>query len=354
MPPTHLFYRGDVSQPKQAVEPAELSVLGTSSVIAADDPSLPTSGRRLAYARWLTSGQHPLVGRVLVNRFWMHHFGRGLVATPGDFGFLGSRPTHPDLLDWLATRFAGDRWELKRFHRLLLSSTAYRQTSTRTPQLDQVDPENNLLGRMSIRRLEAESLRDSILAAAGLLNLQQLGEPVPVTVDEVGQVIVGLDNRDSAGRPEGQRASLGGAEFRRSLYVQVRRSQPLSMLATFDAATLTPNCELRNRSTVAPQSLLLMNSDFAIAQSQALAERTIREAGDHPAARIRLAWRLALSQEPTDPQVAAALEFIAAQEQEFAAQPAPTEKTPVAPPPVRALAALCQALFSSNAFLYVD
>lgn len=354
MPPTHLFYRGDFNQPKQAVEPAELSVLGTSSTIAADDPALPTSGRRLAYARWLTSGQHSLVGRVLVNRFWLHHFGRGLVATPGDFGRLGEPPSHPELLDWLATHFAADGWELKRFHRLLLSSTAYRQASTRTPQLEQVDPDNRLLGRMSIRRLEAEALRDSILAAAGLLNTQQLGEPVPVTVDEVGQVIVGNDNRDSAGRPEGDRKSLGGAEFRRSIYVQVRRSQPLSMLATFDAATLTPNCELRNRSTVAPQSLLLMNSDFAVAQSQALAERAIRDAGDDRAARVRLVWRLALAQEPTEAQLASAVEFLTAQEQEFAAQPAPTDKSPLAPPPVRALAALCQALFSSNAFLYVD
>jgi hypothetical protein len=354
LPPTHLFYRGDVKQPRQQVEPAELSVLGTTTAIPTDDPSLPTSGRRLAYARWLTSGQHPLVGRVLVNRFWLHHFGRGIVATPGDFGQLGARPSHPELLDWLAARFTADGWELKRFHRLLLNSTAYRQTSTRTPQLDQADADNRLLGRTSIRRLEAEALRDSILAASGLLNLQQLGEPVPVTVDEVGQVIVGLDNRDSAGRPEGARKSLGAGEFRRSIYVQVRRSQPLSMLATFDAAALTPNCELRSRSTVAPQSLLLMNSDFAITQSQTLAERAIAEAGDDPAARIRLVWRLALSQEPSDAQLAAAIEFLIAQEQEFTAQPPPAAKTPLAAPPVRALAALCQALFSSNAFLYVD
>jgi hypothetical protein len=284
----------------------------------------------------------------------MHHFGRGIVATPGDFGQLGARPSHPELLDWLATRFAGDGWELKRFHRLLLNSTAYRQDSARSPDLDRVDPENRLLGRMSIRRLEAEALRDSILAASGLLNVQPFGEPVPVTVDEVGQVIVGLDNRDDAGVPQRERKSLGGAEFRRSIYVQVRRSQPLSMLATFDAATLTPNCELRNRSTVAPQSLLLMNSDFALAQSQAIAERAIRQAGEDRAAQVRLAWRLALSHEPTDAQLASALEFLAAQEQEFASQPAPSNQTPVAPPPVRALAALCQALFSSNAFLYVD
>src|SRR6185503_383990 len=153
----------DLNQPRQQVEPGELTVLAKrGSEIPADDPSLPTTGRRLAYARWLTSNQQPLVPRVLVNRFWMHHFGRGIVATPGDFGFLGTRPSHPELLDWLATRFAGDGWELKRFHRMLLDSAAYRQASMRSPQLDQVDSDNRLLGRMSIRRLEAESLRDSI------------------------------------------------------------------------------------------------------------------------------------------------------------------------------------------------
>jgi hypothetical protein len=246
---------------------------------------------------------------------------------------------------------AADGWERKRFHRLLMASTAYRQTSSRTSQLDQVDPDNQLLGRMSIRRLEAEVLRDSMLAASGLLNSQQLGEPVPVTVDEVGQVIVGRDNRDTAGRPKGARQSLGGSEFRRSVYVQVRRSQPLSMLATFDAPALAPNCELRTRSTVAPQSLVLMNSEFVVAQSQALAERVIAEAGLDGAARVRLAWRLALCQEPSAEQLAAALEFVAAQEQEFAAEKG--ESSPVSPS-VRALTSLCQALISSNAFLYVD
>lgn len=355
MSPTHVFYRGDVNQPKQQVEPGELAVLATAlSTIPTDDPALPTTGRRLAYATWLTSGQHPLLGRVLVNRFWMHHFGRGIVATPGDFGFLGAKPSHSELLDWLATRFTADRWELKRFHRHLMSSTAFRQSSRRVDALEKVDPDNELVGRMSIRRLEAEAVRDSLLAASGQLNLQMLGTPAPVTVDEVGQVIVGLDNRDSAGRPEGQRASLRGEEFRRSVYVQVRRSQRLSMLETFDAPTLAPNCELRNRSTVAPQSLLLMNNDFVLAQSQALAARVIQEAGDDPMARVRLAWRLALAAEPTESQSQAAVAFLAAQEHELAAQPVLDPKNPLPPASARALAALTQALLSSNAFLYVD
>ena len=148
--------------------------------------------------------------RVLVNRIWMLHFGRGIVATPGDFGQLGARPTHPELLDWLATRFIDDGWELKRLHRLLMSSAAYRQSSRRTDELDHVDPDNRLLGRMSIRRLEAEAVRDSMLAATDKLNFKMLGPPVPVTVDEVGQAIVGIDNRDSAG-PAGQQACVARA-----------------------------------------------------------------------------------------------------------------------------------------------
>jgi mono/diheme cytochrome c family protein len=353
VPQTFVFYRGDITQPRQAVEPGELSVLAPpSNTIPADDPDLPTSGRRLAYARWLTSGEHPLVARVLVNRFWLHHFGRGIVATP-DFGVLGELPSHPELLDWLATEFMERGWQLKRLHRVLMSSAAYRQSSQRADALDKADPENRLIGRMSIRRLEAEAVRDSLLAAAGQLNQAMLGPPVPVTVDEVGQVIVGLDNRDSAGRPQGKRSEIGASELRRSVYIQVRRSQPLSMLETFDAPTLLPNCELRTRSTVAPQSLLLMNNDFVLEQSQALAERVIREAGEEARGRVRRAWRLALATEPSDADVEAAARFVAAQQAELAAEPK-DDNSELPPAETRALASLCQALFSSNAFLYVD
>ncbi|MEX2174886.1 MAG: PSD1 and planctomycete cytochrome C domain-containing protein [Pirellulaceae bacterium] len=354
IPQSFVFFRGDISQPKQEVQPGVLTVLADDeAIIPADDPALPTSGRRLAFANWLTSGQHRLVGRVLANRFWMHHFGRGIVATPGDFGILGEQPSHPELLDWLATRFVADGWELKRHHRLLMHSTAYRQSSQRTEELDRIDSENRLLGRMSIRRIEAETLRDSMLAATGQLNGKMWGSPVPVTVDEVGQVIVGLDNRDSAGRPDRQRDSLGGEEFRRSVYVQVRRSLPLSMLETFDAPLLTPNCEVRDQSTVAPQSLLLMNNAFVIEQAERLAERAIQQAEGDLAAQIRLAWRLALVHEPSEAQLAAAVAFVTTQQQEFAKAGA-DPKIPAPPPATRALAAFCQALVSSNAFLYVD
>lgn len=356
---TYVFYRGDIHQPRGKVEPGELSVLATTessiphpqSQISRDDPSLPTSGRRLAYARWLTSGEQPLVPRVLVNRIWMHHFGRGIVATPADFGVLGARPSHPQLLDWLAGRFLAGGWQLKSLHRLLMTSAAYQQVATRRDDLDAVDPDNVLLGRMSLRRLEAEALRDSLLAVTGDLNLKMLGPPAPVTVDEVGQTIVGLDNRDSAGRPTAKRGALGSDEFRRSVYVQVRRSRPLTMLDTFDAPALNPNCEVRNRSTVAPQSLLLMNSDFVLGRSEVLAERILSEVCCDRAAQVRLAWKQTLGREPPAEVVESAVNFLAEQEREFAASD--SDRRP-ADPAEQALANLCQALFSSNAFLYVD
>lgn len=354
VPTTHVFYRGDVNSPRAVVQPAELSVLARDELsIPVDDPALPTTGRRLAYAKWLASGQHPLVARVLVNRFWLHHFGRGIVATPSDFGALGARPTHPELLDFLATRFMQDGWELKRFHRLLLTSAAFQQSSRRTEALDGVDPDNQLLGRMNLRRLEAENVRDALLQVSGRLTNRLHGKAVPVTPDELGQIVLGVDTRDGAGRFTGKVVPLGSDEFRRSIYVQVRRSLPLSLFETFDAPLLTPNCELRNESTAAPQSLLLMNNRFVLDQARYLAERIVAQSGDEAAARINVAWRSILGVEPTPTERAAAEEFLAAQATEFEKINSQPMKAAL-DPRTRALASLCQALLGSNAFLYID
>ena len=282
----------------------------------------------------------------------MHHFGRGLVATPGDFGRLGEQPTHPELLDWLADEFMRSGCSLKKLHRLLMISTAYRQSSRRRPELDMADPDNRLLGRMSIRRLEAETVRDAMLAVSGELTVKLFGTPIPVTPDETGQIIVGVDTRDTAGRPTGKKVPLNGEEYRRSVYITVRRTMPLAMLETFDAATLAPNCAIRTPSTVAPQSLMLMNNEFAADQADSLADRIAREAGSVPAAQVRLAWRLTLAREPTDAQVQSAVAFLTEHADQFAAQPA-DKKNPVTPAQ-RALSSYCQALLISNGFLYVD
>ena len=241
---------------------------------------------------------------MLVNRFWLHHFGRGLVATPADFGMLGEPPSHPELLDWLADDFMAGGWKLKRLQRMIVTSTAYRQSSEHRTELDAVDPENRLLGRMSVRRLEAEMIRDALLATSGRLSAKMFGPPVPVTPDDVGQIVVGVDTRDSAGRPTGKVVSLGEEEFRRSIYVQVRRSKPLGMLEPFDAPAMSPNCEQRASSTDAPQSLLLMNNTFVLQQADLMAQRIEQEVGGDPAAQFQRAWQLAFCRAPSAKPVA--------------------------------------------------
>jgi len=365
LPETRLYNRGDIGQPRQVVEPAELAVLNSDGfAISLDDNMLPTSGRRLSYARRLTDGKHPLVTRVLANRVWMHHFGRGIVGTPTDFGQLGERPTHPELLDWLATELVRGGWRLKSLHKTLLMSAAYRQSSHRTADLDAVDPENRLLGRMSVRRLEAEAIRDAMLSVSGQLVNKLYGPAVPVMPDDVGQVVVGVDTRDTAGRPTGKVVPLGEEEFRRSMYVQVRRSLPMSMLETFDAPVMTPNCDCRSSSTVAPQSLLFMNNTFVLKQAEVLAERVRRES---PSEDIRTAvgraWQLVFAADPTREQLDEATAFVQSQVKALSqsATLQLTSKTAgagkvakPADPVLLALANYCQALLSSNRFLYVD
>jgi hypothetical protein len=308
-----------------------------------------TSGRRLALARWLTDGAHPLTARVLVNRFWLHHFGKGIVRTPADFGYLGERPTHPELLDWLASDFMAGGWRLKRLHRLLMTSTAYRQTSTRQPNKDRLDPDNRMLGRANVRRLEAEAIRDAVLAVSGKLNRKLYGKPVPVMEDEVGQVVLGIENKNGERRND-RVIPLHGEEFRRSVYVMVRRSMPLAMLEAFDAPAMEPNCECRNASTATPQALMFLNNDFVVEFARHLAQRVRREASE-PVGQVRRAWALAFGAEPSPAQLQTALEFVTAQAQTFRKAPPAGAKSSAEE---QALASYCQTLLCANAFLYVD
>ncbi len=361
-PPTHLFCRGDFNQPREVIAPGLLSALPNSAEVPDDDPQIPTTGRRLALARQLTNGKHPLVARVLVNRVWMNHFGRGLVASLGDFGQLGERPSHPELLDWLADDFVRTGWSLKQLHRLIVNSTAYRQTSTRSEALQTVDPDNRLLGRMSVRRLEAEAIRDSLLEVTADRTLTMFGPASGVNPDDVGQVIVGKATRDGNGilvakfedSPE---------QYRRSVYVQVRRSMPLGLMEPFDIAAMSPNCERRTSSTVAPQALLMMNNDLVVRFSERFAQRVQSESGDDPAAQARRAWLLAFGRDADNATLTQAVAFLEAQRQTFTppAEATPTNSPaakasnlPPLTPSQQALAVLCQALLSSNQFLYVE
>lgn len=363
LPETRVFSRGDHTQPRDAVSPGELTVLQSDTFeVPVNDEALPSTGRRLAYANWLTSGKHPLVARVLVNRVWLHHFGRGLVETPSDFGFLGAKPTHPELLDWLATEFIASGWSLKHLHRLIMTSSVYRQASQSTPELsahsETVDPENRLYWRKSIRRLEAETVRDTVLAVSGKLNRKMFGPPVPVTPNTAGQYVIGTGGRGGELDPD---TDLDGEESRRSLYVQVRRSRPLSVLRTFDSPRMEPNCEVRSFSTVAPQSLLFMNSDFSIQQSEAFAQRLREAAPDDLAAQVRRGWKLAFARAPSEEELTEALAFIEEQTAHFTEHPPAekksekdSEKESERPPEFYGLANFCQTLVSSNEFLYID
>jgi hypothetical protein len=383
VPATFLFHRGDPDQPKEKVAPGGLAVLDPTFALAVPEKPMAggTSGRRLALANWLTDPKHPLTARVIVNRVWMHHFGRGIVGTPGDFGRLGDRPTHPELLDWLASEFVNptkptdsNPWALKRLHKLILTSTAYRQSSLREPAKDAADPDNRLLGHFPLRRLDAEAIRDATLAVSGKLNPKMFGPPVPVMEDDAGLVVIGKANRDGAQYKLGDESVPAGEESRRSVYVQVRRSKPLGVLDTFDWATTEPNCEARNSSTATPQALMLLNGDFMIGQAAVFAGRVRKEAGDDVKAQAGRAWKLAYGREPTEKELAGAAAFLTETTEAFRKAPAPVG--PVGPkggskskvkakaespkpsepptPEARALAAFCQALLSSNRFLYLD
>jgi len=366
VPVTYLFHRGDPRQPKETVTPGGLSVItpaGQSVELPVKNSNLATSGRRLAFARWLTSGTNPLVGRVLVNRVWLHHFGRGLVGTPSDFGMMGERPSHPELLDWLATDFVQHGWQLKRLHKLIMTSTAYRQSSRRDPRGDKNDPENRLYWRKPIQRLDAENIRDAMLAVSGSLNETMFGPPVPVRPDVHGQIVVGIDKSECDNKMPVD-VPLKGEEFRRAVYVQVRRSRPLAMLHAFDAPVMEVNCERRQSSTVATQSLMLMNSQFVLDQAARFARRLQKEVGDERDKQIALAWRLAFSRSPSDSELSRALEFLSRQVDHLKTVVEATDekakkdekaRTAAKPAPeLQALTDLCQALLSANEFLYVD
>ncbi|MFN0076373.1 MAG: PSD1 and planctomycete cytochrome C domain-containing protein [Prosthecobacter sp.] len=354
-PASKLFNRGDHDQPKQVVTPGELSVIAKPEIEPFKPATVSTgsSGRRLAYAQWLTCGKHPLVARVLVNRFWLNHMGRGIVNTPGDFGRQGELPTHPELLDWLADEFMKGGWELKPLHRLILLSTAYRQSSSSDASL-RADPENRLYARFKMHRLDAETLRDSMLAATGSLIQASYGPPSGIGRDPSGRVVVGIDKGTiTANKVE----SAGADDFRRSIYVQVRRSRPVTVLDTFDAPTMVPNCEMRAQTTVAPQSLLLMNDTFILDNARRLADHLQAQAPDDRRTQLQRAWNLLYSKPPTEADLVRSLSYLDEQTKaltQYHHDIQHAKGVPKPNPPQEAMASLCQILCSSNRFLYVE
>ncbi|MFO0953388.1 MAG: PSD1 and planctomycete cytochrome C domain-containing protein [Isosphaeraceae bacterium] len=328
---TPILQRGDYLKPGQEVSPGVVRSLATPEPFRWSPPAkdAPTSGRRRAFAEWLTQPGHPLTARVLVNRVWLHHFGEGIVATPDNFGVKGEPPSHPELLDWLATEFVRQGWSLKTLHRMMMTSAAYRQSSRDDPQKNALarstDPENRLLWRQRLRRLEAEALRDAVLCVAGTLNPAAGGPPVPMVGRADGEVVA----------PEGPEGA------RRSVYLQVRRSQPLTFLQVFDQPVMETNCTRRSTSTVSSQALSLLNSEFLSRQAERLAARVLREAPSDPSGRAVL---LAFGRPATDRERTLLTAYLARQ--------GPDSKDAATPP--AALVDVCQMLLSSNEFAYVD
>ncbi|MFT5468047.1 MAG: hypothetical protein ACI8UO_003155 [Verrucomicrobiales bacterium] len=324
--PTYILHRGEHHQSGRLVGPGVPSVLTDGQTPLEVSPPFPgKTGRRLAFARWLTQPDHPLTARVLVNRVWAEHFGQGLVRTLDNFGAQGEEPSHPELLDWLAADFVENGWSLKRLHQTIMLSETFRQSSAKTPERDSIDPENRLLSRMAMRRQNAEALRDSILFVSGKLDDSMFGAPSEVEIREDGWI----SELDDDGR------------FRRSIYLRFRRTETPSLMATFDYPQMEPNCVERSTSTVSPQALMLINSGRIHELAQAFAERVRAVGGDE----IETAYRLALSRPPTDEERSSAKNALQQLRAEWKASGADESK---------ALGVFCHILLNSGEFLYVD
>ncbi len=315
---------------------------------------------RLALAAWLTRPDHPLTARVIVNRLWQHHFGRGLVATPNDFGLRGEPPTHPELLDWLACELVSHGWSLKHMHRLMVLSATYQQASRWSDSRGrQIDPDNRLLARMNRRRLEAETLRDNALAVAGTLNPALGGPGIRVPLEpEIYELIF------TEGEPDGLWPATPDPRQhgRRSLYLYNKRNVRLPLLEAFDQPDTLTSCPVRPTSTFAPQALILLNGPFLRQQAAALAAQLLRRSPAEEATCIERAYRRALARRPTDEERRMGVEFL--REQSEVIRERLRMRRPVALPanlpagvdPARAaaLADFCLALLNRNEFLYVE
>ncbi len=261
-----------------------------------------TAGRRLALAEWLVSEDNPLTARVMVNRIWHHHFGRGIVPTLDNFGKMGEMPSNPELLDWLAVEFRNRGWSMKQMHRLILTSDAYKRASQFDSAADsEKDPQDRYLWRYPMQRLDAEIIRDSILSVSGGLNPEMFGTPVfPVLqADVLKSMINGI----------WKQSEDGPTVWRRSVYVYRKRGLPYPLLDIFDLPNQNISCGARNISTVPTQALTLMNDEFVLRQAQLFANRLL-EAETDPAKQIDLAYRLALGRPPTGVELQTNLDFL--------------------------------------------
>ena len=339
---TFVLYRGDLNNkgPKVQADVPQVLRMGQNKFQPAATEN--STGQRLALAHWIADEQNPLSWRVITNRLWQHHFSRGIVATPSNFGLTSAQPTHPELLDWLAVELAGRGGSFKTMHRLMMTSATYRQASRGSAAAESIDPENLLLWRMNKRRLEAEAIRDSVLSVAGTLN-ERVGGPgvkprIPAELLEASQrnkwPVVKIEGPD---------------HWRRSVYIYVKRQMPFPLLELFDIPSTAHTCDCRQDSTIPTQALVLMNDQFTQDQALWLAKRVQREAGNDPREASRRALWLALGREPSSSRLTEAEEFLRVQTEFHQNAKKTTEESTLL-----ALTDLCHVLLNSNEFLYVD
>ncbi len=296
-PDTFVLIRGNPHAHGAKVEPAFLEVLNVPApVITSPAANAKTSGRRTALADWIAARDNPLSARVIVNRIWQHHFGRGIVRSANNFGTQGDKPTHPELLDWLASEFASNGWRMKALHRLIVTSNAYRMSSRGKPEALAADPTNDLFWRFDMRRLTAEEIRDSILAVTGSLNLKMYG---PGVYPEIPKEVLAGQSKPGYGWGK----SPPEEQNRRSVYVHVKRSLLVPILESFDAAETDRSSPARFATTQPTQALLLLNSEFLSRQASAFAARLRRDAGEDAAKQVRLALSLVTGRRPRDEEV---------------------------------------------------
>ncbi len=370
--PSYLMLRGDFRLPGPVVEPAFPRIANLSHAIVPDAGAKgkAPSGRRVALARWLTSGQQPLTPRVLVNWVWQHHFGFGLSRSPGDFGIMGDEPTHGELLNYLAIAFLDSGWDLPQLHRQIVLSSVYRQASgvgaeirsadERRRALDNlsraatVDPQNVWLARMPRRRLDGEAIRDAMLSSAERLNERRGGPGImpPLPKELLGTLLKG----------QWQESPDKDDHYRRSIYLFVRRNLRYPLFEAFDRPDTNASCPRRNESTTAPQALYLLNSDFSLQTSRELAGRILRgERVSNDTTRIEWLYRRTLGRAPTAAETNAAQAFLLADARRIESQSAESRSTPIPSPPASVAPAqaaawvdLCLAMFNLNEFLYLD
>jgi hypothetical protein len=342
VPKTYVLLRGIAASRGDEVRPAMMTVL-TAKPVEFPKPTDKTSLRRRTLAEWITSPTNALTWRVLANRVWQHHFGTGIVASPSNFGFTGTKPTHPELLDYLANQLIANGGHLKPLHKLMLMSATYRQTSRSGDLISpsavenrrslELDPANALLWRMNKQRMEAEALRDSILTVSGKLNLKLGG---PGIKPRIRPELLDASQRNKWPAIDKETSE----RWRRSVYIYVKRQLLMPSMELFDAPTTTDSCALRMQSTVPTQALVLMNDEFVEAQASFLAERAMHEAGDDLNAITERLFQIVLSREASAARKAQALEFVKQRES------ASNRKV--------ALTDLCHVLLNSSEFIFIE